>query len=63
MSTLLTKTQLARRADMDTRTLINRIRSLGIEPSAMTPGGRLLFSESAVDQLKLAKPNREAVIS
>jgi hypothetical protein len=48
---------------MDTRTLINRIRSLGIEPSAMTPGGRLLFSESAVDQLKLAKPNREAVIS
>ena len=59
MTALLSKTQLARRADLDSRTVAHRLKALDIRPTAMTANGRLLFSESALQLLKNAAPSRE----
>ena len=59
MSTLLSKTQLARRADLDTRTLQNRLKVLDIRPSAVLGNGRALYSADVVQQLKVHTALRE----
>jgi DNA-binding transcriptional MerR regulator len=52
MTALLSKSQLARRVDVDPRTLTHRIKSLGIEPAAVLGNGRHLYSPSAIEILK-----------
>jgi hypothetical protein len=56
MSTLLSKTQLSRRADMDSRTVANRIKTLAIQPAAVLGNGRALYSADVVQQLKATAP-------
>jgi hypothetical protein len=61
MTALLSKSQLARRVDLDARTLAHRIKLLGIQPQAVLGNGRLLYPETAVQQLRATAPNREVV--
>ena len=61
MATLLSKTQLARRADLDTRTLVHRLKALDIQPAAMLGNGRLLYPESVLPQLKTLVPKQEVM--
>ncbi len=59
MSTLLSKTQLARRADLDARTVAHRLKALDIRPAATTGDGRLLYPEIAVQQVRAHAVLRE----
>jgi hypothetical protein len=59
MSPLLSKTQLARRADMDTRTMAHRLKALAIQPAAVLGNGRLLYPETALQQIKAHTALRE----
>jgi hypothetical protein len=52
MTALLSKTQLARRADLDSRTVAHRLKALAIQPAAVLGNGRLLYPESALQELK-----------
>ena len=53
MQPLLTRTELARRADMDDRAVASRIKTLAIQPTAVLGNGRALYSADVVQQLKV----------
>ena len=59
MATLLSKAQLGRRADLDTRTVTHRLKALAIQPAAVLGNGRLLYPETALQQIKAHTALRE----